>query len=123
VSHLFGEDGVVDRLRHLGLKVTARAKLPQRALRATVLLYRHKEEVADVSRAFAEVFPTSIDQAWSDALGAPGAAPCQRDWQCMATAMAIGDVATPDCDGELYRAVDVAAPGASCSRSKATTMS
>jgi hypothetical protein len=65
----------------------------------------------DVAQAFAEVFPTSMDQAWSDARGAPGAASCQRDWECMTTAMAVGNVATLDCDGDLHRSVDVASPG------------
>ena len=63
-------------------------------------------------RAFAEVFPTSIDQAWADALGTAGASPCQRDWRCITAPMAVGDVAAPDCDGEIHRSVDVGAPGA-----------
>jgi hypothetical protein len=66
---------------------------------------------ADVARAFAAVFPVSIDEAWAEAQGSVGAAPCQRDWQCMATAMAVGDVARPDCDGEMHRRVEVGAPG------------
>jgi hypothetical protein len=65
----------------------------------------------DVASAFAQVFPTTMDQAWSTALSAPGAAPCQRDWICMATAMAVGDVATPDCDGEMHRTVEVGTTG------------
>lgn len=60
----------------------------------------------DVARAFESVFPTTIDQAWSDALGTPGAPLCQMDWKCMATPMAVGDVATPDCDGEMHRSLD-----------------
>jgi hypothetical protein len=64
-----------------------------------------------VAQAFAALFPTSIDEAWSAALTKPGAAPCQKDWRCLATAMAPGDVATPDCDGEMHRRVDVVAPG------------
>lgn len=66
---------------------------------------------ADVERAFASVYPMSIDQAWADALGTAGAAPCQRDWQCLATSMAVGEVAAPECDGEMHRSVDVGAQG------------
>jgi hypothetical protein len=66
---------------------------------------------ADVAGAFAQVFPTSMDQAWSEALGTLGAPSCQMDWKFMATPMAVGDVATLDCDGEMHPGVDVSAPG------------
>src|SRR5262249_13041928 len=65
---------------------------------------------ADVANAFLQVYPKTMEQAWSTALSTPDAAPCQTDWKCMATAMAVGDVATPDCDGEMHRSVDVSAP-------------
>ena len=58
-------------------------------------------------REFAEVYPLSMDQAWSEALGTPGAAPCQKDWQCVTTTMNIGEDASPGCDGEMHRSVSV----------------
>lgn len=61
--------------------------------------------------AFAQSFPISIDDAWAAAMGAVGGRPCQKDWNCLATPMSIGDVATPDCDGQMHRSVDLAAPG------------
>jgi hypothetical protein len=61
----------------------------------------------DFEREFARVFPLSIDSAWSKALDAPGASPCQKDWQCLVTPMKDGDEAAPDCDGEMHRAVVV----------------
>ncbi len=65
----------------------------------------------DLQKAFAEVFPTSIDDAWATAQSAAGAPPCERDWQCVATAMSVGETAIPDCDGEMHRSVDVNAQG------------
>lgn len=63
--------------------------------------------VDDLEQAFAEVYPMSIDQVWADALGTAGASPCQKDWQCLSTSMAVGEIAIPDCDGEMHRNVDV----------------
>jgi hypothetical protein len=65
----------------------------------------------DVERAFREVYSISIDQAWSDALDTAGAPPCQRDWRCLATSMAVGEVASPECDGEMHRSIEVGASG------------
>jgi hypothetical protein len=62
---------------------------------------------SDFERVFADVFPLSMDQAWSDALDAPGASACDKTWTCRATPLAIGDDAQPECDGRLYRSLTV----------------
>jgi len=61
--------------------------------------------------AFAQSFPLSIDEAWSATLGTVGAPPCEKDWQCIATPIAIGESSTPDCDGLMHRSVDVSTVG------------
>jgi hypothetical protein len=61
---------------------------------------------ADFERQFARVFPTSVDQAWTEALDTPDAAACQKDWQCMGTPLAVGETAALDCDGEMHRTID-----------------
>jgi hypothetical protein len=66
--------------------------------------------VADFEREFARVFPTSVDQAWAEALDTPDAAPCQPDWQCTATELDEGDLATPDCDDEIHRFIHLPEP-------------
>ena len=66
--------------------------------------------VADFEREFARVFPTSVDQAWAEALDTPGGAPCQEDWRCTATALAEGVQATPDCDDEMHRVINLNEP-------------
>jgi hypothetical protein len=62
---------------------------------------------ADLEIQFATVFPTSMDESWSTALGSRGAAPCQDDWRCTATPLAVGEDAPADCDGEMHRSVVV----------------
>ncbi|MES1208914.1 MAG: hypothetical protein ABUS79_23500, partial [Pseudomonadota bacterium] len=62
---------------------------------------------ADLERAFAEVFPISMDQAWSDALDTPGGPACDRTWLCRATPLALGEPIQPACDGRLYASVTV----------------
>jgi hypothetical protein len=66
---------------------------------------------ADFEIQFATVFPTSMDESWSTALGTVGAAPCQDDWRCTATPMAVGEDAPSDCDGEMHRSVVVSDQG------------
>jgi len=61
----------------------------------------------DFERAFSRIFPVSMDQAWSDALDAPGAPACDRSWICKATPLAVGDSAQPECDGALHRSLTV----------------
>ena len=61
----------------------------------------------DFERAFAQVFPIPMDQAWDEALHAPGATPCQMEWLCGAQPMKSGEHATRDCDGELHRSLVV----------------
>jgi hypothetical protein len=61
----------------------------------------------DFERAFAAVYPLSMDDAWSAALDTPGALPCQDDWRCMTTPLAVGDRATSECDGEMHRSITV----------------
>ena len=63
---------------------------------------------ADFEREFAQVFPTSMDQAWFDALHAPGAAPCQMSELCGGPALVPGEHVEPDCDGKLHRTLVVA---------------
>jgi hypothetical protein len=63
---------------------------------------------ADLERAFAEVFPISMDQAWSEALDSPGAPACDRAWICLATPLALGVSTPPACDGRLHSSVTVA---------------
>jgi hypothetical protein len=67
--------------------------------------------VADFEDQFAQVYPTSMDQAWREALGVAGAPSCERNWMCMTTAMTPGDEAAPDCDDELHRSVTVTDQG------------
>ncbi len=62
---------------------------------------------ADFERAFAEVFPTSMDQAWFDALHAPDAAPCQLSEMCRGPAMVPGEPAAVECDGKFPRTLVV----------------
>jgi len=65
---------------------------------------------ADFERVFAQIFPVSIDRAWSDALDMPGASACEKHWTCRSTPLNVGDHARPECDGQLHRSVTVA-PG------------
>ncbi len=60
----------------------------------------------DLEREFARVFPLSLDQAWLDALGAPGVPPCSRDWLCGAPPLGVGED-MPYCNGELYRTLSI----------------
>ena len=62
---------------------------------------------ADFEQEFAQVYPLSMDQAWAQALGTPGAAACQKDWQCVTSPIHVGEDASPDCDGEMHRSVSV----------------
>jgi hypothetical protein len=61
----------------------------------------------DFERAFAAVYPVSMDQAWSESLGTAGAQPCLKDWMCSATPMSVGDDAPLACDGQFHRSVTV----------------
>jgi hypothetical protein len=61
----------------------------------------------DFEREFARVYPISMDEAWSAALDAPDAMPCQDDWRCMSTPLAVGDHAPPACDGDMHRSITV----------------
>jgi hypothetical protein len=65
----------------------------------------------DFEAEFAAVYPLSIDEAWSNALGRAGARPCQPDWACMGTAMTLGEQAQPECDGFMHRSVVVQGQG------------
>jgi hypothetical protein len=58
-------------------------------------------------RAFAAIYPLSMDEAWANALGASGGQPCLKDWLCDATPLAVGDIAPPSCDGQVHRSVAV----------------
>jgi len=61
----------------------------------------------DLAIEFARVFPISMDQAWSEALSG-NSPPCDSGWACSATtSMSAGDVARPDCDGELHRSIEI----------------
>lgn len=64
--------------------------------------------VPDFERQFARVFPQSLDEAWAEALDTPDAPLCQMDWTCTATALTEGEPATPDCDGEMHRCINLA---------------
>jgi hypothetical protein len=64
--------------------------------------------VADFERAFARVFPVPVDEAWAEALDAPGASACDKTWTCRSTPLAVGEVAVPACDGQLHRSLTVA---------------
>ena len=61
---------------------------------------------ADFVRIFGEVYPISVDQAWSAALSS-GSQPCLKDWLCDATPIAIGEDAPVACDGRVHRSVTV----------------
>src|SRR6266542_568912 len=61
----------------------------------------------DFEEEFARVYPVSMDTAWSEALGLAGAQACQKDWRCIATPMTVGETATPACDGEMHRSIEV----------------
>jgi hypothetical protein len=63
---------------------------------------------ADFEREFADVYPISMDEAWSEALDTPGALPCENDWACISTPLDAGNSATPDCDGQMHRTITVA---------------
>jgi len=63
----------------------------------------------DLERAFAQVFPISMDQAWFEALDTPGAPACDPTWTCRATPLDVGKHVQLDCDGRLHRSVDVGA--------------
>ena len=62
---------------------------------------------ADFERTFAQVFPVSMDQAWTEALDAPGASACDKFWTCRAAQLNVGERAQPECDGQLHRALVV----------------
>ena len=66
----------------------------------------------DLERVFAEVFPISMDEAWADALDAPGAPGCDKDWICRSTPLPVGEHVQPDCDGQLHRTLTVDADAA-----------
>jgi hypothetical protein len=61
----------------------------------------------DLARSFVAVYPLSLDDAWSAALGTAGAQPCFKDWLCSATPMAVGEDAPLGCDGQMHRTVTV----------------
>jgi hypothetical protein len=65
----------------------------------------------DFQAEFAAVYPLSIDEAWSNALGRAGARPCQPDWACMGTPMTLGEQAQPECDGYMHRSIVVQGQG------------
>jgi hypothetical protein len=61
----------------------------------------------DFEREFAHVYPISMDEAWSAALAAPNALPCEDDWRCMATPLAVGERVPGGCDGDMHRSITV----------------
>jgi hypothetical protein len=61
----------------------------------------------DFAIAFAAIFAMSMDQAWSTALSAGGAPACDHQWDCRATRLSPGDIARPDCDGNLHRSIEI----------------
>lgn len=78
------------------------------------VFYRNVPSGASVARVeaeFADVFSTSIDQEWDEVMNLPQAPSCNWDWACMATELAPGEAASPDCDGEMHRRIDVAPDG------------
>jgi hypothetical protein len=62
----------------------------------------------DFAIEFARVFPTSMEQAWAEALSG-NCPPCDYGWSCLATVMSPGDVVQPACDGELHRSIEISA--------------
>jgi hypothetical protein len=66
---------------------------------------------ADFEVQFAQVYPMSMDQAWSDALHATNAAPCFKDWDCSASPLSVGETVPVDCDGAYHRSVTVGEAG------------
>jgi hypothetical protein len=62
---------------------------------------------ATLERAFAAIYPLSMNEAWAAALGAAGAAPCLKDWLCAAAPLSAGETAPPTCDGAIHRSVTV----------------
>lgn len=63
---------------------------------------------SDFERAFARVFPVSVDDAWTEALDTPGASACDKTWTCRATPLTMGEPTQPECDGQLHRSLIVA---------------
>jgi hypothetical protein len=57
-------------------------------------------------RAFAALYPISVDEAWTRALSV-GMQPCLKDWMCAATPMGEHEVASLACDGQLHRSIVV----------------
>jgi hypothetical protein len=66
---------------------------------------------SDFEVQFAQVYPLSMDQAWSEALAAPSAPSCFRAWDCMSTPLAVGEDVPPDCDGAMHRSVAIGSEG------------
>jgi hypothetical protein len=62
---------------------------------------------ADFEREFAQVYPLSMDEAWSQALDTAGAPPCQDEWNCDATPLDVGSTVQPACDGQMHRTITV----------------
>ena len=62
-------------------------------------------DAAALDCTFAEIYPLSMDQAWAEALGAPDARPCLKDWLCATTPLSAGEEAPPSCDGQVHRLV------------------
>jgi hypothetical protein len=60
----------------------------------------------DFAIEFARTFPISMDQAWTEALNGDSP-PCDNRWRCRTTDLVPGEVAQPDCDGELHRSIEI----------------